>query len=225
MFVSHQFGGDLYEKAYRLAHRRWLRRRPSGFTACLGGHDSHRLRQRSGGDIATSQYTGVVFSGASVLTENSELNPAFPPKSDPNVVYDYLNGTITLDFTVPVSEIGAYVTGNFSITESIYDGATLLGTTATGGANATGAGTGLDPNIFLDLSSMENITSAVFTNNQGGASNTFTLDDVTVVSSTGIITNGVPEPSTWALMGLGFAGIGIAAYRRSRKASPAVAAA
>ena len=72
---------------------------------------------------------------------------------------------------------------------------------------------------------MENITSAVFTNNQGGASNTFTLDDVTVVSSTGIITNGVPEPSTWALMGLGFAGIGIAAYRRSRKASPAVAAA
>jgi PEP-CTERM motif len=177
------------------------------------------------GTIATSQYTGVVFSGASVLTENSELNPAFPPKSDPNVVYDYLNGTITLDFTVPVSEIGAYVTGNFSITESIYDGATLLGTTATGGANATGAGTGLDPNIFLDLSSMENITSAVFTNNQGGASNTFTLDDVTVVSSTGIITNGVPEPSTWALMGLGFAGIGIAACRRSRKASPAVAAA
>src|SRR5215475_8407297 len=63
------------------------------------------------GTIATSQYTGVVFTGASVLTQNSQLNAPFPPKSDPNVVYDYLNGTITLDFTVPVSEIGAYVTG------------------------------------------------------------------------------------------------------------------
>jgi hypothetical protein len=90
------------------------------------------------GTVATNQFTGVVFSGASVLTENSELNPAFPPKSDPNVVYDYLNGTITLDFTVPVSEIGAYVTGNFSITESIYDGATLLGTIATGGPTPPG---------------------------------------------------------------------------------------
>jgi hypothetical protein len=29
----------------------------------------------------------------------------------------------------------------------------------------------------------------------------------------------VPEPSTWAMMLLGFAGLGFAGYRRSRKAS------
>lgn len=27
----------------------------------------------------------------------------------------------------------------------------------------------------------------------------------------------VPEPSTWAMMGLGFAGLGFAAYRRRAK--------
>jgi PEP-CTERM motif len=30
--------------------------------------------------------------------------------------------------------------------------------------------------------------------------------------------NGVPEPSTWAMMALGFAGLGFAGYRKSRKA-------
>jgi PEP-CTERM motif len=37
------------------------------------------------------------------------------------------------------------------------------------------------------------------------------------------VTGGVPEPSTWALIGLGFAGLGFAAYRR-KKNSSAVAA-
>nr|WP_079603671.1 PEPxxWA-CTERM sorting domain-containing protein [Bradyrhizobium erythrophlei] len=32
----------------------------------------------------------------------------------------------------------------------------------------------------------------------------------------------VPEPSTWAMMILGFAGVGFMAYRRSRKSSPMV---
>ena len=34
----------------------------------------------------------------------------------------------------------------------------------------------------------------------------------------------VPEPSTWAMMILGFAGVGFMSYRRSRKASLALAA-
>jgi hypothetical protein len=31
----------------------------------------------------------------------------------------------------------------------------------------------------------------------------------------------VPEPSTWAMMLLGFAGLGYACYRRARRLSPA----
>jgi hypothetical protein len=36
---------------------------------------------------------------------------------------------------------------------------------------------------------------------------------------------GVPEPSTWAMMILGFTGIGFTGYRRSRKSTPAFTAA
>ncbi len=36
---------------------------------------------------------------------------------------------------------------------------------------------------------------------------------------------GVPEPSTWAMMILGFAGIGFMAYRRSCKSTMALSAA
>jgi hypothetical protein len=31
------------------------------------------------------------------------------------------------------------------------------------------------------------------------------------------IKSGVPEPSTWAMMGLGFAALGYAGFRRTRK--------
>jgi hypothetical protein len=37
------------------------------------------------------------------------------------------------------------------------------------------------------------------------------------VSLTGVVP-GAPEPATWAMMGLGFAGLGVVAYRRRRKA-------
>jgi PEP-CTERM motif-containing protein len=49
------------------------------------------------------------------------------------------------------------------------------------------------------------------------------LDDVTLSSN---VTNvaAVPEPSTWAMMILGFAGVGLMAYRRSRKSRIAVPA-
>ena len=91
--------------------------------------------------IVTNQFPGVSFTGAQVLTAGVNLNPAFPPVSNPNVVFDFLNGTITATFTTPVSSVGAFVTGNTSITESIFRGATMLGSVSTGGANFIGAGT------------------------------------------------------------------------------------
>jgi PEP-CTERM motif len=38
------------------------------------------------------------------------------------------------------------------------------------------------------------------------------------VSLTGVVPSGAPEPATWAMMGMGFAGLGLVAYRRRRKA-------
>jgi hypothetical protein len=48
-------------------------------------------------------------------------------------------------------------------------------------------------------------------------------DDLTLLSTTVTLTDGVPEPSTWAMMILGFAGVGFVAYRR--KSKPALMAA
>ena len=51
--------------------------------------------------------------------------------------------------------------------------------------------------------------SAVFS----GTANEIGFDDITIGSAT---PGGVPEPSTWAMMGLGFAALGFAGYRRAR---------
>ena len=58
----------------------------------------------------------------------------------------------------------------------------------------------------------------------GGASpNTITFRDLSLTAdsfSPNFVTGAVPEPSTWAMMLLGFAGIGYGVYRR-RKVAPA----
>jgi hypothetical protein len=154
--------------------------------------------------IVTNQFPGVSFTGAQVLTAGSNLNPVFPPVSNPNVVGD-LNGTITATFTTPVTSVGAFVTGATSITETVFSGATMLGSVSTGGANFIGAGTGLPPNIFLSISNF-GISSAVFT----AIPNSFTLDNFTFIP--------VPGP----VVGAGLPGIilacgAILALARSRR--------
>jgi hypothetical protein len=42
-------------------------------------------------------------------------------------------------------------------------------------------------------------------------------DSLTLLSTTVTLTDGVPEPSTWAMMILGFAGVGAMSYRRRRR--------
>ena len=49
--------------------------------------------------------------------------------------------------------------------------------------------------------------------NFSGTENYIVFDDITIGSVTPI-TGGVPEPSTWAMLLLGFAGVGFMAYRR-----------
>jgi hypothetical protein len=59
-------------------------------------------------------------------------------------------------------------------------------------------------------------TSAVLSltdTNLSGGFNDFVLTDISLTA----VGSGVPEPSTWELMALGFAGLGLMGYRTSRK--------
>ena len=70
---------------------------------------------------------------------------------------------------------------------------------------------GIDPSLGLDPNSATAFVTQV----------TFTADGVFTGTMTAI--TAVPEPSTWAMLILGFAGIGFMAYRR--KSKPALMAA
>ena len=54
---------------------------------------------------------------------------------------------------------------------------------------------------------------------QSTASSVFSAATGPDYTSGGGLTLNVPEPSTWAMMVLGFAGLGFAGYRASRKAA------
>jgi hypothetical protein len=181
------------------------------FACCDAYADVITFDNLPDGTIVTNQFPGVSFTGAQVLTAGVDLNPLFPPVSNPNVVFDISIDTIIATFTTPVTSVGAFVTGATSITETVFSGATMLGSVSTGGANFIGAGTGLPPNIFLSISNF-GITSAVFT----AIPNSFTLDNFTFIP--------VPGP----IVGAGLPGIilacgAILALARSRRRRQLVA--
>ena len=75
---------------------------------------------------------------------------------------------------------------------------------------------GLDP-LFAIWSEGTGYAAA-FTGNVGGTEY-YNLQDSATASATGA----VPEPSTWAMLGIGFAGLGLAGWRKSRTNRLAVA--
>jgi hypothetical protein len=96
-------------------------------------------------------------------------------------------------------------------------------------AAATDASGYAGPNTsFANINAAQTVGDVFFTGGLAdGASAYFSLEDQIDVSSFngGITVGGVPEPSTWAMMLLGFAGLGFLAHRRSKKTAGAFAAA
>jgi hypothetical protein len=88
------------------------------------------------------------------------------------------------------------------------DGFTLTGADLVGmGALGTGSQTSPSGNELITITGLGSFTTATFTS----TNNAFEFSLATPITTTG----GTPEPSTWAMMMLGFAGLGYAAFRRN----------
>jgi hypothetical protein len=114
----------------------------------------------------------------------------------------------TFSFSSPVSAVGFTLADGFSggtITAQFFDGSTLDGSFNFSAANQTAFS-------FFGVNGIGPITSVTLTPDF----NSFLLVDQI---QSGVAA--VPEPSTWAMMILGFCGIGFMAYRRKSKA-PAI---
>ena len=122
-------------------------------------------------------------------------------------------GTEQVVFGTPRTSISIYwgsIDGNQGGNNNInslaitVDGFTLTGADLVAMVGATGTGDQVSPagNELVTITGLAAFTTATFSS----TGNAFEF---------GIVA--VPEPSTWAMMALGFAGLGYAAFRRNTK--------
>ena len=161
--------------------------------------------------IVTTQYAGLTFSNAIILTAGVSLNEfAFPPRSGTNVVSDN-GGPMSIHFSTPITSFGGY----FTYTEPLtIDGFNSVGTLVATAASLFSSNTavfgepGSSPNEFIDVTFGGGISAVTITGDPLGGS--FTLDDATYTTSSTVPT---PEPSSVALMLLG---VGLVFVMRKR---------
>lgn len=157
-------------------------------------------------ESVATQFAGMSFTNASILTAVTSLNEQeFPPASGPNVVVDD-GGPLSILFTNPVFSVGAAFTYTSALSFSVYDNAdVLLGTVSSlGNLNVTSNTGGLAVNELLSFADVGGrISRLVISGDALGFS--FVMDDLTVDFGTG---SPVPEPATLALVA-GLLGIGV----------------
>ena len=138
-----------------------------------------------GGDVEIEAFYqaswGVTFEGAtSVSSTDGTLGALYPPHSGDAVVYDWpddYSGTMTITFDSLVTMVGGYFTANTAITLTAYDDMDVQVDLddSLNVANYVGAGMGLDPNHYLEVSCPDGIAKVVIED----SGNTYTLDDLT----------------------------------------------
>jgi hypothetical protein len=150
--------------------------------------------------ILTTQYQGLTFTNAIMLTSGISLNEFdFPPHSGVSVVSDN-NGPMTIDFGTPITSFSGYFTYLEPLTIDAFNALDTEVATATSAFSnnlACLAGPpcpgdpGSSPNEFIGLSFPGGISSVTITGDPLGGS--FTMDDMTYKSE-------VPEPCSFPLV-------------------------
>jgi hypothetical protein len=147
--------------------------------------------------FVTTQFSGITFSNAIILTSGVSLNELdFPPRSGVNVVGD-TGGAMSLVFSTPAVDFLGYFTYGIPVTMQGFDGSNHLlasATTLFGNNTASGGDPGSNPNELLDIASLTGFSEVVITGDPAG--NSFALDDVNFTLGQGA---SVPEPSTVGL--------------------------
>ena len=149
----------------------------------------------SDGTSLTTQYPGVTFSNATVISAGITLNEfELPPHSGTNVVFDD-GGPMTISFANPILSFGGYFTyykplalAAFNASQTQVDSALSAFSINVGcdpGPFCLGD-PGSSPNEFLKVTFPSGISRVTITGDPVGTS--FALDDMTYTST-------VPEPS------------------------------
>jgi hypothetical protein len=140
------------------------------------------------GTILTTQYPGLTFSNAIILTSGISLNEFdFPPHSGVNVASDN-NGPITIDFSTPITSFSGYFTyiepltldGFAAADTGVADAASVFSDN-----DALFGDPGSSPNELIGISDAGGMSSVTITGDPLGGS--FTVDDISYTADT-------PEP-------------------------------
>jgi PEP-CTERM motif len=171
-----------------------------------------RLLLMSAIALAAAQIPGR--ADASTVTYNLVLTATSGPESG--------SGSFTVITPTSSTSFDTVANGQLTAMTFMIDGMTfnLLNSTSAGvGFNNTGPGT---PEIINNISYTGQNDSFLFQLSTGGFRYTFTDTANSSLSSSGTIEatiSAVPEPSTWAMMILGFCGLGFMAYRRKQNSA------
>jgi hypothetical protein len=176
----------------------------------LSGASTVTFEELSDGTILTSQYPGLTFTNATVLTAGISLNEFdFPPYSGANVIFDD-GGPISVVFDAPVLGVSGFATYLVSVTLTAFDanGNVLASLTSAYGNNSALSGdTGSSPNELMQLSASVGIKRVTITGDQLGGS--FVVDDFT--------TSNVPEPGSLALVLAGMVALSLRECHKRRR--------
>lgn len=139
------------------------------------------------GGIITNQFNS--FSGTSLGAVQSNGDQFF-----------YGNDGFTVTFAAPVTAVGIFA--------NVNPGTTFLLSTAAGSVGQTVSTYDTSTFGFFGITSATPFTSATFFSQN--VDSTFNIPEIEFAVAA------VPEPATWAMMILGFCGLGLMAYRRRR---------
>jgi hypothetical protein len=157
----------------------------------------------------TTQFAGLTFSNAVVLTAGVSLNEFdFPPRSGVNVLSDS-GGPIEIAFASPVLSFGAFFTYAAPLTLTAFDaGHNAIASVTSSFISNLALDPGSTPNEYLELIFASGIWALSISGDPLGGS--FVLDDLAVTSADAAA---VPEPGTLSLLLLGTVGLRRAVMR------------